>query len=291
MLNTTKYAALALCLTSMAASARHDPYEEVRLKLATDDIVRLIDAENRKSDFCRQYEGQQVAVTKFEELASRLPKHSPKSEFETTAQYEARIVDASRNAPTGPFVLALPTDQDGIHYDADSGVMRVAAGAFGEGYFSKDTRANLMALDPVSEGRTAVPHSENKRLLQTYNAQTLLGVRFQVSKYDLRTNALSVDALTLFPFVDIAGPSTVMGFEVPVAKAAATKATIKVALVVESEQPYLIDKTSQDQWTPTLDRPNQYIYHSTILFVKARCGLVLDEQSRVLASMDTGDGK
>ena len=290
MRNIPIVAFVAMSLWPSTAMAQASVTEERELQRASEEIAALIEAENRKSALCKSYEGQQVMVTTFDGLVRGLPKYTPKGEFETTAQFDARVDAAKKTPPTGPSVLVLPTNQKYIEYDAYLSLMRVQAGAFDEGRFHEDFMADATSSYFTREfkrGRTAVPHSDSKRLLSTYRAQTRLGVPFTISKYDLKVNGIYVTADKLFSYAKDKD-SFVMGFEVQVAQAARVKPTLKVALVVEPDLPFLMTDTSDDERRPALDWPNEYTYRSSIAFVKPRCALVLDGQSRVLAAMDSG---
>lgn len=294
MRNIAIFALAVMSLVPNSAIAQDARAQEIEransMKRATEEIAALIEAENQKSALCKSYEGQQVTVTAFDSFVRGLPKYITKGEFETTPQFDARVAAANKNIPTGPFVIVLPTNQKYIEYDADLSLMRVQAGAFDEGKFSDNTMADIKAnylTQEFRDGRTAVPHSDSERLLQTYRAQTRLGVPFSISKYDLKVNSMFVAAKKLFSYANDKY-SLVMGFEVPVAQAARVKPTLKVALVVEPDSPFVITDTSDDERSPTLDRPSEYTYRSSIAFVKAKCSLVLDGQSKVLAAMDSG---
>lgn len=129
-------AILAAALSSMPVTAQQTRVQQAQRKVT--DLIALYDAEDHKSPLCKGYIGKVVTPSSFSALALRLTPPAAKGEFETTAQYNARVA-ASRSAPpTAPVVLALPTDRDFISYDADTSLMLIQAGAFGAGRFSDD---------------------------------------------------------------------------------------------------------------------------------------------------------
>lgn len=279
--------ALPIFATLARAQSRVDD-----LKQRTAEIAALVTAENAKSAFCSSYMGKVAPITPFNALAQHVgPNATPKGEFETSAQYAARA-GASKTA-VAPVVLELPVDRDYLRYDADSELMGVEAGAFGGGLmaggeFSPRDEANLFA-SPASDsvsGGYGLHHSESERLIRKFSARNRLGIEFPVVDVELQTNALYADTPKIFAFAN-GQNSLVTGLTVPVAEAAKVKQTMRVALVVEPVAPF-IQTNFVDQLPIKSGDPKHYNYRSTVLVVHAKCGLVLDAKSRVLAAIDAG---
>ena len=134
-------AILGAALVSTGSAA-----QETRLQQAqknADDILGLYDAEARKSELCKGYVGQVAKPVAFAALAAQLSGPAPKGEFETTAQYNARVAAASQPVPEGPVIITLPTDREFISYNADTGAMFVQAGAFSSADDAEQQRAKL----------------------------------------------------------------------------------------------------------------------------------------------------
>lgn len=89
------------------------------LKNQTEDMTNLVDAENAKSALCKSYVGKLVVPATFNALATTLPKRTVKGEFETTAQYQARIAATPNSGSANLSVLVLPVDRSFVRYDAD----------------------------------------------------------------------------------------------------------------------------------------------------------------------------
>lgn len=280
---------VALPISTMSARAQTRVDD---MKQRTAEIDVLIAAENAKSPFCSAYMGKVVPLTAFGTLAQSLgPKATPKGEFETSAQFSARA-QASKGA-VALVVLELPVDRDHLRYDADSELMSVEAGAFGGGLmaggeFSPRDEADLFASAAVKDvtGGYGIHHSESERLIRKFSARNRLGIEFPVDDVELQTNALYFDAPKLFSFAR-GQDSLVAGLTVSVAEAAKTKKTMRIALVVEPVGPF-VQANFMDQLPIKSGDPKHYKYRSTVLVVHARCGLVLDAQSRVLATIDAG---
>ena len=260
------------------------------LERGKNDITALIDADERKSPFCADYVGKVVTVTGYDALMQSLPSVTGKGEFEKTVEYDARLAALATRATSGPIVVALPTDRKYLHYLADSEFMMVSAGAFGAGRFSAEIEAEIASSRLIPESvkkGIPIPHSESERVLRSYNAQNNFGVSVRVSDIDRQSNAIYVDTLRLFSFTKD-DMSPVLGISVPAPQASRLKQTIRVALVVQPKSPYVF-RTSRDGLAATINEPVHYNDRVSAIYVEAKCGLALDGQSRVLASIDAGD--
>jgi hypothetical protein len=58
---------------------------------------------------CGDYKNKTLVSLQFAEAAALLPKIEPKSEFETTAAYNARVADAVKKAPSTLLIERAPT--------------------------------------------------------------------------------------------------------------------------------------------------------------------------------------
>jgi hypothetical protein len=280
-------AILAALLAGSAPAAAQPTFEEVQRK--TEDITRLIEAENSKSELCKQYEGTIVTPTTFDALALSLPKVAPKGEYETTAQFEARKSSALAKAPTGLSVLIVPTDRDYATYEADDETLFVQAGAFQAGAYSPHVEAVASAWLALGKGEPqgiGLFMSDKERVIRTYSAQNILGATTRVSEIDRETKALHLVTDELFRFAKWKR-SPVIGLTLPLAKAPSLKQSFRVALVVKPVAPF-VTRGDFDGPPAKVGRPTQYTDHATLLIVEPKCGLVLDSSQRVLASADAG---
>lgn len=256
-----------------------------------EDLIALFDAEEAKSPMCKGYEGKIVTPTAFSTLVQRLSGPSPKGEFETTAQYQARLAATSASVPTSPVVVTIPVDRDYLSYNADNSLMLVQAGAFGDGEFSDvvdvQLTANYFGLIPkgIPEG-IKVAHSRSERLVRTRTMRSGLGIDVKVSDIDRFSNGFYIASPKLFTFAK-RDDSPVMFFKAAPARAQSLKQTVRIALAVVPKAPYVF-RAEQPAAVPTLRNPVQYEDKLTAIYVDAKCALVLDAQSRVLASMDAG---
>jgi hypothetical protein len=282
----TMIAAAGALVMPLTLSAQTTRLQQASRKVS--DFTALYEAENHKSAFCTAYVGKVVPVASFDILARTLAT-TGKGEFETTAQYKARLTAGAALAKRGPVVFALPTDRDEISYLADSEIMMVRASAFGAGEFSDEAEVQASALTIIPDGipqGVTVPYSSSTRLLRTYTARNGLGNTVKVSDMERQSNALYLAAPSLFPFAK-AQNSPVLGFKVPLAQAPRIKQTLRVALVAEPKAPYVF-KQADSGAAATMLEPTHYEEKLTALYATPKCGLALDAQSRVLAAVDAG---
>lgn len=259
------------------------------LKNQTEDITNLIDAENSKSALCKSYVGKPVAPTTFAALAVSLPKVATKGEFETTAQFQARIASTAPRGPAKLAVLVLPVDRSFVRYDADIGAMFVSAGSLNSGEYSDETGAEIsaiMATRSISSKGTPVFVEQRSKVVRTYAAQNLFGASFRVTEIDRTTHAVHLANVRLFPFAK-RDSSPIMSFEVSQALARRTKETLRLALIIKPKAPFVLSYTFEGS-NPTALEPNHYTDRATVMVAEAQCALVLDDHNQVIASADTG---
>lgn len=276
-------ACTCLALPALAAAPADD------LKNQTEDMTNLVDAENAKSALCKSYVGKQVVPTTFNTLATTLPKRAVKGEFETTAQYQARIAATPNSGSANLSVLVLPVDRSFVRYDADIGVMFVSAGALNTGEYSDQTGAEAsatLAVGPLYGKGTPIFVEHREKVVRSYVAHNLFGAAVRVSEIDRTTQALHLTNMRLFPFAK-RDTSPIMGFEVPKASAPHEKQSLRFALVVRPQAPFVLSYTFKGP-EPTASEPNHYTDRSSVIVAEGQCALVLGAQNQVLASIDTG---
>ncbi len=77
---------------------------------------------------CSEFTGRTVTTETFAEVRAKIGSIAPKGEYETTAQYQARMAQAS---PGGRRIIAKGVeDRKYFVYDADTGMLRIQSYAF-----------------------------------------------------------------------------------------------------------------------------------------------------------------
>lgn len=277
--------AFAAALNFLAPVSAQPSYDD--LKRRSENIIALIDAEGRKPTLCAGFEGKPVKLTPFAYFEEGLKGLAPKGEFETTAAYIARV-GAARNAVAGTYVLSLPVDRDYIRYDADHKLLSVQAGAFG-GNTSYDPSVTVVIWGTVPleiwKQGTNLPYSQSERTVRKYHATNLMGVGTMVSDV-ARTTRSIFSSIKLFPWL-ADYRSTVFFAEASPAAAPSKKAALGLALVVEVVAPYMLSTTSDGQ-DATVTSPTKYTERVSILFVKPRCAVLMDQGGIALDTIVTG---
>jgi hypothetical protein len=256
------------------------------------DYVAMVDAENGKSATCRAYDGKVIAPVAFDTLAARLNGPAPKGEYETTQQHLARL--AASKPDGGLAVVSVPLNRDFLHYDADAGAIPVMAGAFKTGEYGEAVQANIgaeiammSAKASVGEGaRFTIGLPGSERTLSTGTARNVLGASIRTAEVDRTTRALSLSGGQLITFAR-GEDAVVTGVEAPLAKALAMKTALRGAVVIEPQAPFVVTNRMPGA-AATSSRPIRYTELSTIIVGRARCALILNAQSRVVASIDAG---
>lgn len=256
-----------------------------------DDLIALYDAIDHTSPVCKAYVGKVVTPTAFSALTARLSGPAPKGEYETTAQYKARVAARPAANPTAPAIITLPVDRDYLSYDADGQLLMVRVGAFGAGRFSDDFTVQMIADDfglipPELKTGTFIAHNETERLIRTYAARNGFGASAKVSDFDRRTNGLYLTSPRLFPFAKN-DETPVLVAKVPAVQAPRLKLSLRLALVIEPRAPFVFS-LEQPGAAATIRNPVHYENTLTAIYADPKCALVLDPTGRVLAAVNAG---
>ncbi len=279
--------ALLLMLAAGKAGAQVDD-----LQRRTQDYLAMVDAETGKSPICRAYEGKMVAVAAFDAAADKLKEPAPKGEYETADQYRAR--SGAQRPLTGLIVLSVPINRTYLRYDADVGALTVLAGAFKQGEFSEAAQATgaaeiavLSAENRLGTGpRFTIGLPGSERTVSSGSARNAFGATIQTAEVDRLTRGISLAGARLFAFAPDAD-STLTSLDVGVARAPAFTAGLRAAIVVEPQAPFVVSNRMRGA-APTNLKPVRYTELSSILLARPVCALLLNGQSRVVASIDAG---
>jgi hypothetical protein len=229
---------------------------------------------------CGDYKNKTVVSLQFADAAASLPKIEPKSEFETTAAYNARVADAVKKTPSTLLIERAPSMD--LKYDADNRVLVVSTYSFSnEAFYWSSALASYR--DPAGKevglsGNIGTVVTQTQQIVGEYEATTIMGAKFSVSKifwettaiYDRRRDCSSIppwDCGNLFPKNKMPNPYEVHDAEkmveyqniigrIPLSPdaAKALKADVKLIFVVHPRPPFLISGTHRPYKT-SLDNP------------------------------------
>jgi len=248
---------------------------------------------------CSSSVGQVVQPQSFDNAVAGFAGLTPKSEFETTAQFEARQAQALARAG-GPLIIEkVPEDQKFFEYDADAQSLRISPFAFDNTFFPAWEALYAAGLASslnvnVSENVDAVI-SEEERTTGSYEASNAYGAKATVVSVT-RTVKVIFDhgprlggrRETLFPgsITPDYNVNPVGALRMSPDQARVIKPGLRLAFVATPYQPFLVRGTTKFGRV-TFQNPRDITYSYTILTADIHCGLVLDHDGRVLGAYPT----
>jgi hypothetical protein len=249
-------------------------------------------SKTRQSGKCQNFVGQVIEPQLFSNVVTAYADLPEKSEFETTAQYEARRANALASANGKSLTIALePTDRKYFEYDADLQHLNIIKYAFDNigfpaqdafyaaGFRDRIEVSDLFNLDLVV--------SEKDEEAGTYEASNAYGAKVQVQKINRTTEVVFQDKLEfsdegLFPNAN-KEPYSLGYLELSPEQAKALKPSLKLAMSIVPKEPYLVSGTHLLA-EATIRNPREVTQSFTILIADFQCGLVMDAENKVLAA-------
>lgn len=273
--------------------------EVAPLKIAILSVPFLCVSSLAQAQDCSQYVGQVVSPLSYAQALAKIPHPTPKGEFESRANYDARTMGMS--SPMSPIIIAKTPDPiwtaatgDNLIYDADRQVFRVRRYMFGNfnpsfGILWGDTK--LLNGDPNYPrhfGAIGIAISVSRQTTARYNASNAFGGRTTVARmteiqnavYDHGTADSGADL-----FLNEEG-EFVGEVKVPADQARVFKATAFAAFVVAPKMPYF-QSARQSARRATFHYPFEIDTELNTIFADIQCGLLLDGRKRVVAAFTT----
>ncbi|WP_423140871.1 hypothetical protein ACOYW6_08350 [Parablastomonas sp. CN1-191] len=276
-----------IALVGMLAAPLHadGPAPEPALSPAAQDQV------------CQTSVGQRVSPIQIDQLISGLGANTqPRGEFETTAQYEARLKAAGAAAPASAFV-SLPIDTKYITYDADVGRFKIESYALDNKNASWDAfydGPNPPWPRPMgSPGFVDFVVRSVETITGSYPAANAYGAKVTVNKVRRETVGVlertAVGSEDLFradrPWVSHES-NVVAEVAVDPMLAPSWRENIRAAAVIVPKQPYVARATKQ--WGPArIDLPKEITEDLTAVIADIRCIVLIDQAGRVQARVPT----
>ena len=158
--------------------------------IAVTSFLSLISTANAEQ--CNSYIAQKLTLNDPVSLVDKLKNASfEKGEFETTAQYDARIEKAKAEI-TGDKIIPIDINNKYVVYNADDQQFAVGAWAFpGEiTLFRSMSWEDRKGINFGILDRVAVRVSTNEKIMDSYEASNAFGVTATVQK--IRTDIISV---------------------------------------------------------------------------------------------------
>lgn len=259
--------------------------------------------ETNETNICSSYVGQTVSRISFDTAFLRFAKLTPKDEFETTAQYEARTTAVVGSFGNAGLVISVPIDRDYLEYDADKQEMQIGAYAFGVPGISP-TEASMAAWSVIEDTGTDAELSENvlvasssfSRITGSRAVQNGLGIKATLREIERTTKGIFDRPIPdegrlprkqswIFPNA-YASPHWVGSITISPTAARMLKTTMQLAFVVRPKAPY-IAKGTFDEFARANKGLEEVTEKVSLLIADVQCGLALDAKESVLASYPT----
>lgn len=252
-------------------------------------LVAPASAENSTSA-CPSYVGTTVAPLTFDEAVAKLPKVSPKGEFETTAEYQARFAAAGGGGLL--IVGKAPDDRKFFTYDADHGKLSVEPYAFRNWDLSAwYALHNTAGLEPSTLYNVDVVISRGFHIVGSYMGQNGFGAQARIVERQSVVHAIydrpiGVDEELKGTGLFLNNDEVVGTLDMPPSEAQALKPKLSVAFVVLPKEPYLVH-SHYKVGEPTIDAPIDETEIATVMIADIRCGLLLDGSNKVIGAYPT----
>lgn len=244
-------------------------------------------------DRCAGYVGKIVKPETFKDLASTLDNTAPKGEFETTVDYQKRLASAQSG---GPRIISKEfEDPKFFEYDADGARLRIKAYAFNTGYMDfwsafYDNKSDIKAS--VGDNIATVI-SQKDAPGGTFDAQNGYGAHFTVTRINRVTEAVFDRKAEVITKPNIGYeqiiPSDANGYVGQIlmspTEAQKLKPKIRIVFIVQPRVPFLVQGKHQ-VGKVTTQNPVEVTESFSILIVNIQCGMLIDDNNRVLASYD-----
>lgn len=246
---------------------------------------------------CKVPLGHRITPMSIDALISKLGVSTePRGEFETTAQYEARLQAAGGGAPRHSFV-AMPIDTKYITYDADSGLFRIESFALD----NKNASWDVFYNGPTPPWPRPAGHRDYvdlversvERVTGTYEAGNAYGAKVTVRQVLRETVGVLDRTATgredLF-FADrpwqLDQSNVIAEVAVEPALAPRWRQSLKAAALVAPKSPY-IAKGIKDWGRPRFDLPKETTEQLTAVIADISCMVLTDQSGTVLVRIPT----
>ena len=245
---------------------------------------------------CQGYVGQTIRPQNIDDALARFSNVTPKSEYETTAQYQARRSAAV--GATGPMIIGKVSEgEKQFAYDADAGLLSVSPFAFRNTFFpawEAFSAAGSPFVSNVSTGSNVdvvIEHSD--QVTGSHKATNGFGATAQVAKITRTMKAIYDRAAETYNaelFPNTIGADykvrAVGQIRMSPAEAQVLKPHLKLAFVVVPKEPYSVSGSTRIGKT-TIQNPTEVTLNFSVLIADIRCGLLTDGGDKVIGAYPT----
>jgi hypothetical protein len=240
------------------------------------------------ADQCESYVGKKLAISSFEEVIKKFDNLSPKTEFETNADFSARRKN-SLDGVLGEELIILrnipEAEKKYIEYDAEKKQFKIIRFIFNNRAAPIEKIFKKMNLNfprnPLNKYVDNVIIASSDKRIGEYEASNAMGARVTVGKLHRQTHVIFDGAIL---FSQAQTPPYVLGFlKMEPQDARVFKETVRLAFVVNLKDPFFITGTHRAT-DPSFSYPYEIDEEISILFASIQCGLIVDQQGTSLAA-------
>jgi len=239
--------------------------------------------------------------------AARVAGFGLKGEFETTADYEARVRASGleRQFIVERVPVRNTRRERYISYNADDGELRVWQFAFSNEALNIKSALEVAGVPVRGAGigeEVSATISQQDEVLGIRMARTRGGVPFEVTSIRRRVEAVfdriaQSNTYGLFPEHPTSNPprqqllspgSVGTTFRIALSRDDARRLMpgLRAAFVIETRAPYLVTVVHAP-FTLSLDNPTDIEQHATVLVADIQCALLMDADGKVLLTVTT----
>ncbi|MGQ0620917.1 MAG: hypothetical protein ACT4QA_13505 [Panacagrimonas sp.] len=237
---------------------------------------------------CADYETTIASPISFAAAVASLKAAPAKDEFETSADYEARIA-ASGNTET-LVVLKKIENKDFINYDADGKILTVKSYAF------DNANARIWQAERNSEPKFKISMSNRDVVISqaetigpSYEAQNSYGAKFTVAKVVRSLKAIVEPEQRGVPidlFAIRQSDGVVAAISMPPSEAKEIKLNGQIAFVIRPMPPYIVRSTYPGD-AAKVRSPSDVTINAEFLIADFHCALLMTAEGKVIASFPT----
>jgi hypothetical protein len=246
---------------------------------------------------CQSYVGSRVEATSFD-LAARALSQVPsaRDEFETTAQYQARLATALSGVPS-QMLISVPLDTSYVTYNADAGRFDIQSYAIrntNTDYFTVFYGSPFYGTVPFSTlGNIDIVVGSSDEERGTYQGQNAYGATWTVTRITRTVRAI-FDREPRRYTEELFGDRATRGdgpvrWSIPVApeQARGLRDRLRAAVVVVPKTPFFFENTQQSAGRITIQNPRDVVQVSRIIVADIQCALITDDVGNVLVAQPT----
>ncbi len=265
---------------------RHSVYPQ---PLQPDEAVQ-IEADAANAQTCDGFVGQSISPVSFDSVissVSRLPRE--KDEFETTAQFEARVT-AALGGILSTYIISAQFNAKYAVYDADRQMFTIKSYAihgvntsWGAVFGYGSTLYNKVNYSMFDDNVDLVLSSK-ETVVDRYKGSNAFRASATISKIDRNVRAIfdrkAKSGENLF------FTTTIAEIAANLTNARALKDSFGAAVVVKPKAPWFARGTKN--WgSPTINSPRDIDENVTALIADIQCALIIDGTNTVLAAVTT----